>query len=142
MQKMILFVSLALISVMSQAQIKGAEIKVDKELHDFGTIQQNGAAECYFTITNTGNEPLIISEAKGSCQCTVPEYPKEPIMPGTSQKIKVKYNSSRVGPINKSVTITSNAQENSVLIVRIKGNVEASQGGGAPIKTAETPNEK
>ncbi len=139
MKKMILSMSLALISVFAQAQVKGAEIKADKEVHDYGTVQQNEPADCHFTITNTGTEPLIISDAKGSCQCTVPEWPKEPIAPGDSKKIKVKYNSNRVGPINKSVTITSNAENTPVLVLRIKGNVEAKEDAGTPIKTEKGP---
>ena len=139
MKKLIFLGGLFLLGINIRAQVKGPEITVDKEVHDFGTIKQNDVAECYFTITNTGTEPLIISDAKPSCQCTVPEWPKEPIKPGASAKIKVKYNSSRVGPINKSVTITSNDSVNPTLPIRIKGNVEASEGGGSPVKTGGGP---
>lgn len=118
-----------------QAVAGGPEISVDKEVHDYGTIKEgsNGVAE--FTITNTGNEPLIISRAKGSCGCTVPDWPKEPIMPGKSAKMSVSYDTKRVGPINKSVTITSNASNAATKVVRIKGNVLASENAsGTPLK--------
>jgi hypothetical protein len=94
----------------------------DKMEHDYGTLKKGDDGTCYFTITNEGTEALILKDAKGSCSCTVPEWPKEPIAPGESAKIKVKYNTSRVGPINKSVRIWTNADEEPV-VLRIKGKV-------------------
>ena len=91
------------------AQVAGAEVTFEKDVHDYGTVKQGGNGECEFKFTNTGTEPLIISDAKGSCGCTVPEWPKTPIKPGESAVIKVKYDTKRVGPINKNVTVTSNA---------------------------------
>ncbi len=105
----------------------GPSISVDKEVHDYGTIKQGANGACEFAITNTGSEPLIVSRAKGSCGCTVPEWPKEPIMPGASANMTVRYDTKRVGAINKSVTITSNAANEPNLVVRIKGNVLASE---------------
>jgi len=109
----------------ASAQVAGAKLDFDKLEHDYGTIDQgaNGAAE--FKFTNTGTEPLIISNAKGSCGCTVPEWPKEPIAPGASSSIKVKYDTKRVGPISKTVTITSNAVDNPSALLKIKGTVNA-----------------
>ena len=118
-----------------QAVVGGPEISVDKDVHDYGTIKQgaNGASE--FTITNTGDAPLIISRAKGSCGCTVPDWPKEPIMPGKSASMTVSYDTKRTGAINKSVTITSNATNQPSKVVRIKGNVLASENSsGTPLK--------
>jgi hypothetical protein len=113
----------------------GPQISVDKEVHDYGTIKQGANGACEFAITNTGSEPLIISNAKGSCGCTVPEWPKEPIMPGQTANMTVRYDTKRVGTINKSVTITSNAADKSNLVVRIKGNVLASENtGDMPVK--------
>lgn len=105
----------------------GPEISVDKDVHDYGTIKQGANGSCEFEVTNNGSEPLIISKAKGSCGCTVPEWPKEPIMPGKSAVMTVRYDTKRVGPINKSVTITSNATNASTKVVRIKGKVLASE---------------
>lgn len=126
MKKAMLLLALAVGSFgMTQAQIAGAKIDFEKVEHDYGTIDQgaNGATE--FRFTNTGTEPLIISNAKGSCGCTVPEWPKEPIAPGASGSIKVKYDTKRVGPISKTVTITSNAVDNGNALLKIKGTVNA-----------------
>ncbi|MDR2085410.1 MAG: DUF1573 domain-containing protein [Bacteroidales bacterium] len=94
----------------------------DKLVHDYGKIMENGDGNCVFTLTNTGKEPLILTDAKSTCGCTVPEWTKAPILPGKSTEIKVKYSTNRVGPINKSVTIVSNAS-NSPVVLRIKGEV-------------------
>ena len=100
----------------------GAEMTFDTEVIDYGTIPQNADGVRTFKFTNTGNAPLIISNAKGSCGCTVPTWPKQPINPGEQGEIKVKYATNRLGPINKSVTVTSNASTPSK-VLRIKGNV-------------------
>ncbi|MBL7899920.1 MAG: DUF1573 domain-containing protein [Crocinitomicaceae bacterium] len=104
-------------------QTDGAIITLDKEVHDYGTIKAGANGECVFKVTNTGNEPLIISFCKGSCSCTVSSCPKEPIAPGASAEITVTYNTDHVGPINKSVTINSNATNYPSKTVYIKGNV-------------------
>lgn len=117
-----------------------AEIQVDKDVHDYGTITQGDDGKCVFTITNSGKEPLIISLCKGSCGCTVPVCPQEPIAPGETAEITVKYNTNRVGPINKSVTITSNASNEPRKVIRIKGNVKAKPQGSAPLNTTGPAN--
>lgn len=104
-----------------------AEIKFEKEIHDFGKIKQYSDATYFFKFTNTGTEPLIITDAKGSCDCTVPEWPKQPIRPGESATIKVKYDTKKVGLFNKTVTITSNARNESVSELKIIGTVEPSE---------------
>ena len=115
-------------------------IEVNKDVHDYGTITQGDDGNCIFTITNTGKEPLIISLCKGSCGCTVPVCPQEPIAPGESADITVKYNTQKVGPINKSVTISSNASNEPRKVVRIKGNVKAKPTGTAPFNTGGPTN--
>ena len=107
------------------AQVGGPEISFEKDIHDFGTLEVNGDATTEFKFTNTGTEPLIISNARGSCGCTVPEWPRKPIAPGESESIKVKYDSKRIGPINKSVTITSNAENEPSKVLRIKGKINS-----------------
>ena len=97
-------------------------MQFDKLVHDYGQVMENGDGTCEFTVTNSGKEPLILTDAKSSCGCTVPEWPKSPILPGKSAQIKVTYKTSRIGLINKSVTITSNAS-NSPVVLRIKGEV-------------------
>jgi len=103
-------------------QTSAAEIAFTKDLHDFGTINKGDNGTVEFTFKNTGKEPLIIANAQGSCGCTVPQWPKEPIAPGASAAIKVTYDTKRVGAFTKTVTITSNAQTSSKTIT-IKGVV-------------------
>lgn len=107
------------------AQVAGPQIEFERIEHDYGTIDQGGNGKTEFVFTNTGTEPLIISKAKGSCGCTVPTWPKEPIAPGASASVEVKYDTKRVGPISKSVTITSNSVDQSTALLKIKGTVQA-----------------
>ncbi|MEO9965074.1 MAG: DUF1573 domain-containing protein [Reichenbachiella sp.] len=94
-----------------------------EESHDFGTINEGDVVEHVFEFTNTGDAPLIISSAAGSCGCTVPEWPKEPIGVGEKGEIKVKFNSrKKPGVQNKTVTITSNTFPKQKRI-KIKANV-------------------
>lgn len=122
------------------AQIeKGAKIEFNKETHDYGNIKYDGDPYCTFDFKNTGDEPLIISNAKGSCGCTVPEWPKEPIAPGAKGTIRVKYDTKRPGPINKSVTITSNAVNEPNKVIRIKGEVGPAPEVGTPVNISGAP---
>lgn len=134
--------SLAFNGVIAQEEAvveSGAKIEFQKETHDYGTIKQHGDGSCEFEFKNTGNEPLMISNAKGSCGCTVPEWPREPIAPGETGVIKVKYDTKRVGPINKSVTLQSNATNAPTKVIRIKGVVEAAPKVGAPVNESGAP---
>src|SRR4051794_9683492 len=102
-----------------------AEIKFETDIHDFGTIDYAGNGTYEFKFKNTGKEPLIISDAKGSCGCTVPTYPKNvPIKPGETQVIKVTYDTKRPGNFTKTVTIHSNAKTGEKVLT-IRGHVEA-----------------
>jgi hypothetical protein len=96
---------------------------LENSTHDFGTIPYNGDGSCEFKFKNTGKNPLIISNCQASCGCTVPEWPKDPIAKNGNGSIKVKYNTTRVGAFQKTVTITSNSS-NSPVVVTIKGTVE------------------
>ena len=119
--------------------IGGAEISFDKETHDYGKIEQHANGECVFTFTNNGTEPLTISNAKGSCGCTVPQWPREAIAPGQTGEIKVKYDTKRIGIINKSVTIQSNAVNSPTKIIRIKGEIKAPNASATPVKPVQGP---
>jgi len=92
-------------------------------VYDYGTITKGANGQTYFVFTNTGKEPLIIEKATSSCGCTVPNPPKYPILPGAKDSISVKYDTNRVGTINKTVTVISNAS-NSPTIMRIKGLIQ------------------
>lgn len=101
------------------------EFKFEEEEYNFGTIKQGESMTHIFTFVNTGKEPLIITSASGSCGCTVPEWPKEPIKKGDKGTIKVTFNSAgKMGMQDKTVTIQSNAKSNPK-VIHIKGNVEA-----------------
>ncbi|MEO9872768.1 DUF1573 domain-containing protein [Ekhidna sp.] len=98
-------------------------ITFSEELHDFGTIKDGDVVEHVFTFVNEGQAPLIISDAKATCGCTVPEWPKEPIPVGETGEIKVRFNSkNKPGVQNKTVTLTSNTWPTTQR-VRIKANV-------------------
>lgn len=127
-------------TAMAQEVEKGPKIEFAKEVHDYGKIKNGADGSCTFEFTNTGSAPLIISNAKGSCGCTVPDWPKEPIAPGKTAVIKVKYDTKRAGAINKSVTITSNATNEPTKVIRIKGYVEARPTSGTPVNTTGPAN--
>jgi len=102
----------------------------DKAEHDFGTIEQGAAQETAFKFTNTGNAPLIITDAKSSCGCTVPNPPKEAIAPGESSELLVKFNGAGQNQITKTITVTANTAKGSE-ILRIKAFVNPK--GAAPL---------
>lgn len=129
----------------SSAVAQGPVFAADNLTVDYGEVNYNGDGSRDFVFKNTGTEPLIITNAKGSCGCTVPEWPKEPIRPGATGTIKIKYDTKRSGPISKTVTITTNEVEskdangNPVYknhTVAIKGTVKAAPSNdGTPVKT-------
>ena len=107
-------------------KVEGAGMLFNTETIDYGTIAPNSDGKREFVFVNNGNKPLIITSASGSCGCTVPSFPKEPIMPGAKAVIGVKYDTSRAGqPFSKTVTVTSNATGNPSKVLTIKGTVSA-----------------
>lgn len=104
------------------AKTEGAAILFESETIDYGTIAHNADGKREFVFTNVGTQPLIISNAQGSCGCTVPTKPEKPIMPGEKGVIGVKYATDRVGQFTKTVTLTLNTKEGSKVLT-IKGNV-------------------
>ena len=109
------------------AKVNGAGMVFVTEIIDYGTIAHNAEGRREFVFTNNGNKPLIITNAQGSCGCTVPTYPKEPIAPGAKGVIGVKYDTSRAGQaFTKTVTLTTNATVPNKTLT-IKGNVLAAQ---------------
>lgn len=120
--------------VLAQVVESGAKIEFSKEVHDYGNIKYGANGTCTFKFTNTGNAPLIISKATGSCGCLVPSWPKEPIAPGASGEIVLKYDTKRPGPITKSATITSNAVNEPSKVIRVKGTVGPAPESATPTK--------
>jgi hypothetical protein len=113
----VLFIGLISFTVSAQAKI---EFKTDTI--DYGTIEKGANGVRVFEFTNTGNEPLIISKVNSSCGCTVPKKPEGPIQPGQTGEIEVKYDTNRVNPIRKTITVISNAETPTVAL-KIKGEV-------------------
>lgn len=104
-------------------KVEGAGIVFESETIDYGTVEHNADGKREFVFTNNGTKPLIISNTQGSCGCTVPTTPKDPIAPGAKGIIGVKYATDRVGPFTKTVTVTSNAEGNPTKVLTIKGTV-------------------
>lgn len=118
------------------------EFAFSEETHDFNKIPKGTPVNYDFSFSNTGKEPIVISNVQASCGCTTPKWPKEPILPGKSAIINVQYNAANPGGFNKSITITSNAKTPSKVIY-IKGTVEAQSEQTTPDKPANmltTPN--
>lgn len=125
-----------------EAPAEGPAMTFESLVVDYGEIEQHSDPLRIATFTNTGTEPLIISNARGSCGCTVPEWPKEPIMPGETSEIKVRYDTKRVGPINKTVKISTN-DATGQHVLQIKGKINAApKEEGLPKKSSvfEKPN--
>ena len=125
MKKIVFLALLASVSFAANAQ---AKISFKSETVNFGEISKGSDGIRVFEFTNTGNAPLIISEVKSSCDCTVPKKPDGAIAPGMSNTIQVKYDTNRVGPIRKTITVYSNAEE-SIIALKIKGEVLAANKG-------------
>lgn len=124
-------------AVAALPKVEGAGMVFENETIDYGTIAHNADGGRQFTFTNNGNKPLIISNTQGSCGCTVPTTPKEPIAPGAKGVIGVKYATDRVGPFTKTVTVTSNAEGMPSKVLTIKGTVLPDPTPAAPATTVE-----
>jgi len=154
MKKVILSLALVVGFTTSNAQTKeapktqtaetAAKSTIDfvSKVVDYGTIEHNADGERKFVFTNNGTEPLIIKNAKGSCGCTVPTWPREPIAPGETAEIGVKYATNRVGAFTKTITLTTNASKKPVILT-VKGKVNPGEKptdalekkkGGAPLE--------
>ena len=127
MKKAVLIVFVGLLALSVKAQDKTAEIEFKSETLDFGEIEKGSDGVRIFEFTNTGDAPLIISKVSSSCGCTIPKKPEEPILPGNKGEIQVKYDTKRVGPIRKAITVISNAST-PTKVLKIKGEVKAVDG--------------
>ena len=100
----------------------GPIMSLESNTVDYGTMKQHGEPLRKVTFTNTGTEPLVIKNARGSCGCTVPTWPKEPILPGASADIEIRYATNRLGKINKTVKITTN-EGGDAHVIKVIGNI-------------------
>ncbi len=125
MKKLLTLITVfALAFTVVSAQKKGPIAQFTVQEIDYGKIEKGADPLRKFSFKNVGDEPLSISNAQGSCGCTVPTWPKEPIMPGQTAAIEVRYDTQRVGPFSKSVTLTTN-EANATRVLSIKGEVKA-----------------
>ena len=122
MKKLITILFIGFLSLAINAQSKVAKIDFKSDTIDYGTIEKGANGVRVFEFTNTGDAPLIISQVTSSCGCTIPKKPDAPILPGKTGQIEVKYDTNRVSPIRKTVTVISNAETPTVAL-KIKGEV-------------------
>ena len=115
-------------AVAALPKVDGAGMVFENETIDYGTIAHNAEPNRQFVFTNNGNKPLIITNTQGSCGCTVPTTPKEPIAPGAKGIIGVRYATDRVGPFTKTVTVTSNASGSNVTILTTPSTTPGTSG--------------
>lgn len=113
-------------------------ISFDKTTFDYGNVKAGSDGHRFFTVKNTGDKPLIISEVKPSCGCTTPEWSKDPILPGKEAKIKVGYNTGIKGAFNKLIEVYSNDPANNRSVIYIKGNVEDVAGATKAVAVADS----
>ncbi len=147
MKKLFLLPLLALSVITASAQAPtvsggterpGPTMKFEELDHNFGTIKQGESVTHIFKFKNDGKEPLIINTAVGSCGCTVPEYPKEPIRPNGAGEIKVTFNSTgKSGPQDKTITITYDTDK--TVVLHMRGTVEVPAPAPAPAAPAQGP---
>lgn len=125
MKKLIILLLIVVFNSSTFAQGAKIEFKAEDNTIDYGRVEKNSDDGIrVFEFTNTGDAPLIITEVQSTCGCTIPTKPKEPIMPGKTGKIEVKYNMS-IGPIRKTITVETNATnyEEGRVALKIKGEV-------------------
>ncbi|HET8736740.1 MAG TPA: DUF1573 domain-containing protein [Pricia sp.] len=127
MKKIVLVLFVGLMGLSLTAQEKTAKIEFKSDTFDYGEIAKGADGVRVFEFTNTGNAPLIISKVSSSCGCTIPKKPEEPILPGKTGEIQVKYDTQRVGPFRKAITVISNA-DTPTKVLKIKGEVKAADG--------------
>jgi len=101
----------------------GPVMSLDALVVDYGTIQQNAEPLRKLAFTNTGDAPLIIQNARGSCGCTVPTWPKKPIMPGETSELEIRYATNRIGKFSKTVTLTTNEVGAEPHVIKVQGKV-------------------
>lgn len=119
-------------------QKMGPKLEFEAETVDFGEIVQDSEPFRTIKIKNVGDEPLLITNARGSCGCTVPTVPRKPIAPGESAEMKVRYDTKRLGAINKTVTLTTN-EANPTKTIRVVGKINPKP-QGTPTKETNSFN--
>tara|TARA_B110000263_G_C15295068_1_gene505224 strand:+ start:1204 stop:1584 length:381 start_codon:yes stop_codon:yes gene_type:complete len=124
MKKILLLNLMIFTFFLSYSQENTPEIKFIKEIIDYGEIKKGSDGIRIFNFINTGKSPLKINKVYSSCGCTIPKKPQEVILPGKEGEIQVKYDTNRIGPIRKTITVNSNASKSPIVILEIKGSVK------------------
>lgn len=123
------FAFLGLTSMYAQGEVEqevnpnAPEIVFEKDLMEYGTIPQGADGNRTFVFTNTGKEPLILTNVKASCGCTTPKWTRNPVAPGEKGEIVVHYDTNRMGQFHKTITVQSNAKSSTKMLT-IKGTIE------------------
>ena len=120
MKKLLILSIFGLLGFTAFAQ---AQMTFEETTIDYGTIERGADGSRIFKFTNTGDEPLVITNVRSTCGCTVPKKPTEPILPGKTGEIEVIYDTKRPGPIRRTITVYSNAEKD-VFPLRITGSVK------------------
>ena len=139
MKKIIVLLGLVVFMFQARGQHKAANslraaLKFNQTTHNFNKIFYSSEGTHNFKFVNTGNEPLLLSRPRSSCGCTVPTWPKAPILPGDSGVISVTYNTHIIGRFNKTVTVYSNAEK--PVVLHIQGEVVPRPKPMLPVKQA------
>jgi hypothetical protein len=119
----ILLLPLLLSAFLPAGKTAGPRIVFTNEVHDYGTIAFGSDGRCSFTFNNTGDAPLIIANFQSSCGCLVPYWDREPVFPSASGKVRLLYDTRRVGPFRKSAMLTTNDPERPQIVLSIRGEV-------------------
>ena len=125
MKKAILFILLIYAPQVLSAQTSGPMISFDTDTIDYGEITKGSDGVRTFNFENIGDAPLEIQGVRSSCGCTIPKKPEKPIAPGEKGEITVRYDTNRVGVFRKTITVNTNVSSNSIIALKIKGNVLA-----------------
>jgi hypothetical protein len=128
MKKLFLTLFVAIFAFAAQAQeapdaqAEGAKITFDNKVINYGKVEKGANGTRIFKFKNEGTEPLVLNSVRASCGCTTPKWTREPIAPGAEGEIQVKYDTNRMGNFHKTVTVQSNAT-NQTVVLTIKGQV-------------------
>ncbi|MDA8948007.1 DUF1573 domain-containing protein [Flavobacteriaceae bacterium] len=123
--KTIKYINLVLLffTVSVYAQQNSPQIEFENTTIDYGTIENGSDGERIFSFKNTGTADLVITNVKSSCGCTIPKKPDGPIAPGDTNEIVVRYDTKRVGPFRKTITVSTNQENNPIIALKLKGTV-------------------
>jgi len=122
-----LIVVILLFNLSIYAQETSPQIEFESTTIDYGTIEIGSDGERIFSFKNIGTADLVITNVKSTCGCTIPKKPNNPILPGESSEIIVRYDTKRVGPFRKTITVSTNQKNSPFITLKLKGTVLPTQ---------------